>query len=145
MQTRQKGHAAGEGQWVELVGFGFWVFGGLRSIGWCCCWGVATVNCSFGFGSTQLLPATMKSLQTNECVMAAGRVWEYKCVLVCVLASANCAIVFVSRVCVCVYMCVCVLVCTLVTPYRTSVRSQLKVAYRVHSWPLGALPALIII
>lgn len=103
MQSRQKGHAAGEGQWVGLGGhrvLGFW---GLGFIGWCCCWGVATVNCSFGFGSTQLLPATMKSLQTNECVMAAGRVWEYKCVRVCVLASANCAIVFVSYVSVCMF------------------------------------------
>jgi len=34
--------------------------------------GLAGVNCSFGFGSTQLLAATMKSLRTNECVMATG-------------------------------------------------------------------------
>lgn len=129
--------AEGPCRWGRSVGG----IGGLRVLGF---WGleVYRVVLLLGCGNSQLLiwfwqhaaaAATMKSLQTNECVMAAGRVWEYKCVLVCVLASANCAIVFVSRVCVCVYMCVCVLVCTLVTPYRTSVRSQLKVAYRVHS------------
>lgn len=62
----------------------------------------AAVNCSFGFGSTQLLPATMKSPRTNECVMAArmrgslgGGAGCAKYARVCALASANC-----SSVCV---------------------------------------------
>lgn len=42
--------------------------------------GWAAVNCSFGFGSTQLLAATMNSPRTNECVMATR---EYACVCEC--------------------------------------------------------------
>jgi len=58
------------GRWFPLGGREGRLVGGWGIVGYQK--GMAGVNCSFGFGSTQLLAATMKSLRTNECVMATG-------------------------------------------------------------------------